>query len=101
MSRDEAKREQNRLFPHPTKPTQPGSTLPEICLNIRASTDGSADPWPTLHLELTRAMLAGTVGGWEKERGDVIDECINRMCRAAITIIDNELERRVRDQFDY
>ncbi len=61
--------------------------------------DGSNDPLPRVALAETRAMLAATVAAWEKQRGDVLDECINRMCRAAITLIDDELERRVRDGF--
>lgn len=75
--------------------------LPEICLSVRASTDGSAEPWPRSALEATRGMLADTVATWEKDRGDTIDDCINRMCRAAITIIDVELARRVRDKWDF
>lgn len=101
MNRDEAKKEQNRLFPHPKYPTQPGPTLPEICLDVRASTDGSADPWPSQTLRETRAMLDATVKGWEKERGDKIDDAVNAMCRAAIEIIDLELAARERDGSDF
>ena len=89
------------MFPNRLNPLCPGPELPNICLDVRGSMDGSAEPLPRERLEAIRAMLAATVGAWEKERGDVMDECINRMCRAAITLIDDELERRVRDGFTY
>lgn len=75
--------------------------LPEICLDVRASTDGSADPWPSETLREVRAMLDATVKGWEKDRGDKIDAAVHSMCRAAIEIITDELERRARDGSDF
>lgn len=89
------------MFPNPLNPLLNGPTLPEICLDVRQSINGSADPLTRDSLEGVRAMLAATVAAWDKQRDDVIDECINRMCRAAITLIDDELERRVRDGFTY
>lgn len=86
--------EQCRLFPNPTSETQPGPTLPEICLAARASTDGSADPWPDSHLEATRDMLLARLATWSKGRGDMIDNAVNLMMRAAVTIITDELQRR-------
>lgn len=90
----EAKKEQNRLFPNAAHPLQPGPTLLEICLDVRASTDGSADPWSREALIQTRKMLADTVASWDDGRDDAIDACVWFMCKLTVKGIDAELKSR-------
>lgn len=82
---------QSRLFPCP--PHERVVTLPDIALLVRASTDGTSDPWPDEQLKEVREMLAARLETWEV-RVDRMDSQIYRMCELAIELIDNELLER-------
>ncbi len=101
MTRREAKDKQLELFPNLRSPTQPGDTLPEICLAVRASVSGAADPWPASALRETRAMLGAIVTTWETGKDDAIDKQIRAMCFAAIDIINAELSDRQNRNWDF
>lgn len=123
MTNREAKTEQHRLFPRQTwrlvstSPETEGTaenpirtwghtpTLPEICLNARASITGAADPWADTFLTEVRAMLTARIATWYREDAPVedyvtkIDDCVKEMCRATITMISDELDRRAREGY--
>lgn len=74
MTRADAIAWQERLFP---------TTLPEICLDLRASLNGAADPWPDEHLAEVVLMLQARLDTWA-EPNDAIDDHVRGMVQHAV-----------------
>lgn len=74
-------------------------TLPEICLDLRASYSGASDPWPDDFLAEVVEMLQSRVDTWESRKGDdPIDRAVLQMVSEAIRIGRAELrDRKIRD----
>lgn len=108
---------QERLFPrteyrvhrlgndHPLgsaeNPISGGTIVPTLCdvvLETRASINGSADPWPDDCLKEVAEMLVFRLQMWDTNPGgiesQIIDTCVNQMCRACIDMIGAELKDR-------
>lgn len=96
MTRQDAIAEQARLFPDPEAryPNEPGLLLTTICLEARASVTGRSDPWPDRDLKATSLMLDARVKTWIPS-GSTIDNAVLTMCRAVVTMINQELEHRI------
>lgn len=97
---DEARRaaceEQARLFPEDGPWITHTPALPEICLDLRMSTNGAADPWPTPLLREAVAMLRAREASWSQPSDDM-DGAVLVMVRAAITLGAAELAGRKKD----
>lgn len=65
----------------------PGSTLPEICMALRAGVNGMADPWDTDDIRSTVAMLGARLKTWRHqaaERYAALDEAVRGMVEATV-----------------
>lgn len=72
--------EQRRLFPD-------CETLPEICVNLRMGTNGSADEWSATFVALTIAMLEARLATWEESvpaSAKPFDDAVKAMVKATI-----------------
>lgn len=58
-------------------------TLPEICLDLRASLNGAADPWPAAVLAEVVGMLQTRLDTWA-DPTDAIDAHVRGMVRQAV-----------------
>ena len=91
MTRKEAVAEQARLFPN-------SRTLPDICLDLRARINGSADPWPTETVREARAMLYARIETWDEScssegyLGRALDSCIKQMATVTVLMADKWLK---------
>lgn len=103
--RNEACLEQERLFPRQLMriykdsetPTNQWVELPPnlatICLDLRASISGAADPWQTKDLEEVVNMLKMRLESWFASK-DPMDGYVNLMMHYSIELGLKELERR-------
>ncbi len=103
MTRQEALAEQERLFPRKlwreyvtTETPAPGNVyngmpvmLPEICLQLRASLNGSSDPWDSADVFAVRNMLVAREATWMPSE-DPIDAAVLAMLRATVAMTDRE-----------
>lgn len=110
MSLKEAKQEQERLFPRrlmrvykdmdtPTNEwVQIPPTLPEICLDLRSSVNGSSDPWTTAFLTAVVEMLKARRKHWDFTIVHSMDSAVLSMVDLAIICGEWELKQRVEDK---
>jgi len=102
VTRKEAIEWQERLFPRRKKrilnddgtPTDQMEDLPvelpEICLALRASCNGSADPWPVERLSEVGQMLRARAKTWTHHaHEDPIDDAVLQMVREAASIAES------------
>lgn len=82
--------EQDRLFP---EVDHHRPTLPQICMDLRMSTNGAADPWDTPRLREVVAMLRAREDSWDHPSDDM-DAGALVMLRAAINLGKAELAER-------
>ena len=94
MTRAEAVRWQEHLFP---RTNSPAMTLPEICLDVRASVNGSADPWQTETLQPVVSMLQARLDTW-LEPSSAMDEHVRGMVAQAVVLGLAELARRAEEE---
>ena len=84
MTRTDAIAWQERLFPG-VKEFHSRPTLPEICLGLRASLNGAADPWtPEVLAEVVR-MLQARLDTWA-DPTDAMDYHVRGMAWQAILL---------------
>ena len=82
MTRTVAIAWQARLFPTVAlQECRP--TLPDICLNLRASLNGAADPWPDEELRDVVLMLQARLDTWGTP-SDALDAHVRGMMQQAI-----------------
>lgn len=108
---NEPKKEQERLFPKrlmrvykdmatPTNEwVELPPTLPEICLDLRSSINGSADPWSSSLLEEVVAMLKSRIKSWDFSYFTTMDSTIWSMVNIAIDLGEKELSLRIKDKW--
>ena len=108
MNIKEAKQEQERLFPRRLMRVYkdmdtPGDEwvqmppmLPEICLELRSSIDGSADPWSTAFLTAVVEMLKARKEHWDFTYCQSMDFAIWSMLDVAVSIGQAELKERIK-----
>lgn len=108
MTRTEAVEWQERLFPRRRKrilnddgtPTNQEEDLPvtlcEICLSLKASCNGAADPWDDEFLRDTMGMLKARAETWAQhgKHRDVMDAAVLQMVCEAARIASAELLER-------
>lgn len=70
--------------------------LPEICLRVRMSINGAADPWDTEGLVKVRDMLQARIDEW-RDPSDMIDGLIRLMAIETVRMASVEIERRKAD----
>lgn len=82
MTRQDAIKEQHRLCSN--------ATLPAIALDVRAATNGSADPWEPAFMREVVAMLWARFRTWSPAPGrtafDEMDSAVRKMVEMAIYI---------------
>lgn len=71
--------------------------LPDICLHIRMSVNGSADPYETDFLKESEAFLRDKVAIWIPGF-DAIDALVLAMVHITIDLIGEELEHRSKSE---
>ena len=71
------------------------ANLPTICLDLRMSCNGAADPWSDDLLAETVWYLKERLRLWEPGQDDPIDQAVKAMCYSAITYGEVELADRV------
>lgn len=106
MTHDEAIAWQARLFPavkwtHEDENVIEGyehrPTLPEICLDLRRSLNGAADPWPAEFLSDVVAMLQARLATWETPT-DAMDAHVRGMVWQAIFLATAAEAERLTEQ---
>ena len=85
MDAAKAREEQERMFP--------GHMLPDICLNLRMSVNGSADPWRDRMLEDCLDFLEARAESWTMTK-DMMDFAVLIMVNEAIRIGKAEMACR-------
>jgi hypothetical protein len=102
--------EQGRLFPRimcrvykdmetPTNQwIEQDTSLPTICLELRASLSGAADPWPDPFMEEVVKMLELRLATWlHRDREDTTDTLVRLMVEDAVKSGRRRLEDARRD----
>jgi hypothetical protein len=102
--------EQDRLFPRikcrvykdmetPTNRwIEQDTNLPTICLELRASLSGAADPWPDPLMEEVVTMLERRLATWlHRGREDATDYLVRLMVEEAVRSGRRRLEEARRD----
>jgi hypothetical protein len=75
-------------------------TLTELVFDVRASTNGAAEPMTRQALAALRAVFEMRLAEWTQPE-DEIDRCVKSMCEEAIILIDVELRDRTQRGWDY
>jgi hypothetical protein len=73
-------------------------TLCKICLDLRASVSGAADPWERSRLLEVKSMFQARVDTWRELGGRddfvLIDNLVKQMVEATIRIADEQVKTR-------
>ena len=85
----EARETQRRLFASE-------QMLPEICLCLRMSVNGAADPWPDAYLREVVEMIKTRLQLW-RDPTDEMDFHVKGMMSLAVIDGETELARRSRE----
>lgn len=92
---DKRKEERNRITKNREEFHRlfPNQYITEICINLRMSCNGSADPWTTNDLYDTVQALKNRLTIWY-DRDDKFDNAVKTMVTEAIRIGEEELRER-------